>query len=353
MGQINNVIINYLSDRSRFADLINAEVYHGRQVIKPEGLTEISPVTYRKQPEKCDRKPPVRKEDREDIAMRYEDGSIYRLFLLETQETVAYNLPIRSMEYVLAQYLKQLSEITEEHKRKDNFDSVDEKFSGLNKSERLKPEYIIWLYHGSKKWDGPRRLRDMMDFGDDHDGMKDLFQDFEPLLICVEELNDTTRYKTELRELMELLNVRSDNKRLREMVNSDERFDHIDEDTLEAAAILLNAPSIWKKRRTYVNDDEGRDYNMCKALEDWAAEIRAEVIKEKDVEIEQNKVQLKQKDAQLEQKDAQLEQKDAQLEQKDAQLEQNKVQLEQNKVQIESMQIEIDKLRAQLASAAN
>ena len=51
---------------------------------------------------------------------------------------------------------------------------------------------------------------------------------------------------------------------------------------LEAAAILLNAPSIWKKRRTYVNDDKGRDYNMCKALEDWAAEIRAEVIKEKE-----------------------------------------------------------------------
>ena len=332
MGQINNVIVNYLSDRSRFADLINAEVYHGRQVIKPEGLTEISPVTYRKQPEKNGSEPPARKEDREDIAMRYEDGSIYRLFLLETQETIAYNLPLRSMEYVLAQYLKQLSEITEEHKRKEDFSSVDEKFSGIKKGERLKPEYIMWLYHGSKKWDGPRRLRDMMDFGDDHDGMKDLFQDFEPLLICVEELNDTTRYKTELRELMELLNVRSDNKRLREMVNSDERFDHIDEDTLEAAAILLNAPSIWKKRRTYVNDDEGRDYNMCKALEDWAAEIRAEVIKEKAVEIEQSKVELEQKDAQLEQKDAQI---------------------EQDKAQIERMQMEIDMLRAQLASAAN
>ena len=318
MGQINNVIVNYLSDRSRFADLINAEVYHGRQVIKPEGLTEISPATYRKQPEKCDSKPTVRKEDREDIVMRYEDGSIYRLFLLETQETIAYNLPLRSMEYVLAQYLKQLSEITEEHKRKEDFGSVDEKFSGIKKGERLKPEYIIWLYHGSKKWDGPRRLRDMMDFGDDHDGMKDLFQDFEPLLVCVEEIDDTTKYKTELRELMELLSVRSDNKRLQKVVNSDERFDHIDEDTLEAAAILLNAPSIWKKRKSYVNGDEGRDYNMCKALEDWADEIREEVIKETA---------------------AQLEQKDAQL--------------EQNKVQIESMQIEIDKLRAQLASATN
>ncbi len=101
---------------------------------------------------------------------------------------------------------------------------------------------------------------------------------------------------------------------------------------LEAAAILLNAPSIWKKRKSYVNGDEGRDYNMCKALEDWAAEIREEVIREKAVEIEQSKAELEQSKVELEQKDAQL---------------------GQNKVQIESMQIEIDKLRAQLASAVN
>ncbi len=115
---------------------------------------------------------------------------------------------------------------------------------------------------------------------------------------------------------------------------------------LEAAAILLNAPSIWEKRKSYVNDDEGRDYNMCKALEDWAAEIREEVTREKAVEIEQSKVELEQSKVQLKQKDAQLEQNKIQLEQKDAQL-------EQNKVQIESMQIEIDKLRAQLARAVN
>ncbi|MCR4945623.1 MAG: hypothetical protein K5929_01605 [Lachnospiraceae bacterium] len=94
---------------------------------------------------------------------------------------------------------------------------------------------------------------------------------------------------------------------------------------MEAAAILLNAPSIWEKRKNYVNDDEGRDYNMCKALEDWAAEIRAEVMREKAAEIEQSKVEL----------------------------EQSKVQLKQKDAKIESMQMEIDMLRAQLASAVN
>ena len=82
------MIVNYLSDRSRFADLINAEVYHGRQVIRPDGLTEISPVTYRKRPAGEDSKLPVRKENREDIVMQYEDGRIYRLFLLEAQDKI-------------------------------------------------------------------------------------------------------------------------------------------------------------------------------------------------------------------------------------------------------------------------
>ena len=78
----------YLSDRSRFADLINAEVYHGRQVIRPDGLTEISPVTYRKRSAGETDKLPVRKENREDIVMQYEDGRIYRLFLLEAQDKI-------------------------------------------------------------------------------------------------------------------------------------------------------------------------------------------------------------------------------------------------------------------------
>ncbi|MCR5119423.1 MAG: hypothetical protein K6B44_07365 [Lachnospiraceae bacterium] len=81
MGKKNNVIINYLSDKARFADMINAELYGGRQVIKPDGLTEISATTYISSSGKDEAKPPHRKERRGDLAMQYKDGSIYRIFL--------------------------------------------------------------------------------------------------------------------------------------------------------------------------------------------------------------------------------------------------------------------------------
>ena len=91
------------------------------------------------------------------------------------------------------------------------------------------------------------------------------------------------------------------------LVNEDEKFYNMDEETYETAAVLLNAPSIWRKRRKYKADMEGRTYNMCKALRDWEAEIT----EEKNKIIDEQNAQLEQKNAQLEQKDAQLEQKDA------------------------------------------
>ena len=80
MGKANNAIINYLSDKKRFADMINAELYGGRQVIKSEGLIEISATTYTKKGKDQSDRPPRRSERRGDIAMVYEDSTIYRMF---------------------------------------------------------------------------------------------------------------------------------------------------------------------------------------------------------------------------------------------------------------------------------
>jgi len=302
MGEMNNAIVCYLSDKARFADLINAEIYGGRQVIKPDGLTEISSTTYRKKARAESDDPPKRKENRGDIVMKYEDGRIYRLILMEAQDKVSYVFPLRSIEYLLAQYMKQMSEITAGHKKKEDYGSIDEKFSGINREDRLKPEYIIWLYHGEKPWDGPRTLKDMMDFGDDSDGFSSLFQDFNPHLVCVNELKTTEKYTTELRELLDLLIARPDRHTIKRLILEDDRFDRLDEDTYETASILLKAPAIWKNRKSYLSDDEGRSYNMCKALEDWEAEIRAESAEE----IQRMETQIEQKDAQIEQKDAQI-----------------------------------------------
>ena len=323
MGKMNNAVLNYLSDKRRFADLINAELYGGRQVVKKEGLTEISAATFEELGKSAEGGVPKRRERRGDLAMRYTDGAVYRIFLTEAQNKVLYVLPVKNLEYITANYKKQINTLRREHERKKDYKSVDESFSGLRKEDRLKPVYLLWLYHGERKWDGARSLKELMDFGDDHDAFGEMFQDFRPQLLCVNEMPDTGKYRTELRELMDLLRCRSDKAALQEMTERDARFEGLDEETYETASVLLNAPSIWRKRKRYMV--KGGNYNMCKAMRDWAEEIREEqgkIIKFKDEQLKRKEAQLEQKDAELEQKDAELEQKDTELEQKDAELKQ-------------------------------
>ena len=314
MGKANNAIINYLSDKKRFADMINAELYGGRQVIKPEGLTEISATTYTKKGKATSTMPPKRRERRSDLAMVYEDGAIYRMFLTEAQNKIMYVLPVRSMDYLASAYKKQLDDISREHERCDDYNSYVERFSGFNKTDKLKPVYLLWVYHGEEKWDGAESLKEIVDLGEDSDGFGRIFQDFKAHIIKINEMPDTEKYNTELKSLLDLLRIRSDKTSLRTLVNKEEMFYNMDEETYETASVLLNAPYIWRKRRKYRSDTEGRTYDMCKALRDWEAEIT----EEKNKIIDEQNAQLEQKNAQLEQQNAQLEQQNAQLEQQNA-----------------------------------
>nr|WP_296100644.1 hypothetical protein [uncultured Mediterraneibacter sp.] len=45
MGKADVNINIWLSEKKRFADLFNGVIYKGKQVIQPEDLEEISPVT--------------------------------------------------------------------------------------------------------------------------------------------------------------------------------------------------------------------------------------------------------------------------------------------------------------------
>ncbi|MCR5120206.1 MAG: hypothetical protein K6B44_11390 [Lachnospiraceae bacterium] len=324
MGKNNNCLLNYLSDKARFADMINAELYGGRQVIRPEKLTEISANTYQAVVRGDEAVPPKRQERRGDLAMKYEDGVIYRVFLAEAQDKVLYTLPLRTMDYLTATYKKQHEQIKRDHDRNNDYESISEKFSGLNKTDRLKPTYLLWLYHGEEAWDGPRKLRDMMDFGDDRDGFNRIFQDFTPHLLCINEMKDTNRYNTELKALLDMLRRRSDKKALQELVTGDKTFRLLDEETYEAASVLMNVPSLWKKRKRY--SDEGRNYDMCKALQDWEAEIR-----------EESAAEIAQKNAVIERKDEEIEQKTEELIRKNA--------------EIDSLEKRVAELEARLAAA--
>ena len=80
------------------------------------------------------------------------------------------------------------------------------------RSDRLNPVYTLCLYHGTKTWDGPRNLREMMQFGNDEerDLWEENFSDYPLRLICVNELRDTECFTTGLRELFRIMPYRND-----------------------------------------------------------------------------------------------------------------------------------------------
>lgn len=45
MGKENDVMMEYLQDNQRFADLFNGSFFQGKEVVKPEELTEASEVS--------------------------------------------------------------------------------------------------------------------------------------------------------------------------------------------------------------------------------------------------------------------------------------------------------------------
>ncbi|MCR5250517.1 MAG: hypothetical protein K6E50_07930 [Lachnospiraceae bacterium] len=270
MGKANNAINHYLSDKRRFADLFNAVLYGGKQVLDPERLTEISGTTYEDLEQRDAGKAPKRRERRNDITMRYEDGQIYRILISEAQNSVSYVLPLRNLDYLAAGYHKQYEKIKKHHDEADDYADFAERSSGMRKGERLIPLHILWVYHGERAWDGPRNFQEMLHANGSED--LDLSVFFEPRLLCINEIKDYANFQTELRLLLELLGKRNDKEELFRLVDKDERFEHLGEDTFETASVLLDTPTIWKRRKRYLSGEEREGYSMCKAIREMVEE---------------------------------------------------------------------------------
>lgn len=231
MGKEKNIMNSYLAVPERFAEFFNAVCFEGKDVICPEGLKDASEkydIALAGNPETGEN---TGTEERiRDIKKLYSGGSVLRVLAMENQNYVDYTAGLRNMQYDAMEYTGQLKFLKAKHKYKDNVDphavlkpaTSDEMLSGVSRSDMLHPAYTLWFYHGEAEWDGPRSLRDMMDFGDDSDGMSEFFHD-----------------------------------------------------TVEAMSIMLHMPEIWDNRENFMRINEEREeYDMCQGMREWLEEER-------------------------------------------------------------------------------
>jgi len=196
---------------------------------------------------------------------------------VENQSYVDYAMPYRCMEYDCLEYGRQLKELEAENRKHKRLRGMNEWLSGICKTDRLVPNVTICLYHGEEEWDGPRSLREMMDFGKDLDGMSGLFEDYSLRLFCVNECNDFEVFHTELREIFTALNYRKDRDGMRRLMEENQAYHHLDRDSVRVLSVLLKQPKIWEEREKYmIKNGETEEYDMCQALRELKEEGRIE-----------------------------------------------------------------------------
>ncbi len=284
MGKKNNVWNHYFRDKKRFADLFNGVYFHGRLVIQAEELTEISEIYAEPEANTLEEKEndgkPGKKRDRlerfRDILMTLKTGETFRLLAVENQQLVNYAMPFRCMQYDTMEYSRQLDTLRKKNEKTDDYATDAERIGKIKKIDRLTPVYTLCLYHGEEPWDGPRSLKDMMNFGKDSDGMSSYFADYPLNLYCLNEQTSFDAFQTEIKKVFQLMGFRRNKVRLQQEIINNPEYHKIDIDSLEVVSVMLDAPQIWKDRAKYIQtENEKEECDMCQAIREWIEEERS------------------------------------------------------------------------------
>ena len=257
MGEKNDVILRYLEDNARFADLMNGAVFGGIQAVDPEQLEDAS--EHYTEKEGKGRNIGYRSRTRDIIRRVRNGGSILRLVALEAQETVDYGMPLRCMNYDVQEYSRQARALQKKNEKRKGYQNASERLGRIRSMDRLLPVYTVCLYHGADPWDGPLCLSDMMQF-EKEDAFRSLFCDYPMILIRADEPMDYGAFRTSLRELLAVLPFRKDRKEMRKFIREQEAYRKLDRDTLEEIAVMTDNRKLLEKAENYRN--EKGEYNM-------------------------------------------------------------------------------------------
>lgn len=278
MGKTGNVLKHYFRDKQRFADLFNGVCFQGNSIIQAENLTDASEIYVEPEAEKTDTQEKASYLERiRDIKMKLHTGEMLQILAVENQNQVDYTMPFRCMQYDTMEYSSQLEELRKKNEAADDYESWAERACKIKKTDRIMPVYTLCFYHGEEVWDGPKSLRDMMNFGEDADSINKLFVDYPMHLYCLNEEDKFDVFHTEIKQLFKAARYRKDKRKLRQLLEEDSEYRHMDEDTLEVLSIMLNAPQLWENKEKYMNRQEEKEgYDMCQALREWAEDERRE-----------------------------------------------------------------------------
>lgn len=274
MGKIDTVTKDYMKKNSVFADAFNYFIYGGKQVIKPENLQELD-ITEIAFPFGNGDEVAVQKfRDLLKAAILMMDGNAAYLILgVENESEVKYAEPVKTGLYDFLQYSKQVQQTAGRHREaKDRRGHNDGEFlTGFYREDKLTPVITLVILFGSKRWDGPRTLQEMM--STQNPDILKCVADYKINLIepAAMGADDLEKFHSSLRAVLGFIKYSNDGDELDAFLSNERELESLD---VEAARVIKACTN------TDIEIDEKAEViNVCKAVREMnekAAEKAAE-----------------------------------------------------------------------------
>ena len=272
VGKADTLTKQYMQDAAVFADAFNYLIYNGEQVIQPEQLHAVDTTELASLYGSSNESAQIQVyRDVLKYVTAMEDGeNAYLILGIENQSKIHYAMPVRNMLYDALQYNAQIRAATKVRRgeKKTDKHKDDEFLSGFRKTDKLLPVITLVVYFGSKSWDAPKSLFDMLSVRDGR--VLSYVADYklnllEPLSMSDE---DIAKLKTDLKNVFYYIKYSNEKDKLRELVTADDSFRELRRSTVE----MLNEVTNSKLK---ISETE-ETVDMCKAIQDIRNEGRAE-----------------------------------------------------------------------------
>ena len=265
MGQSNAAVRQWMGNPKRFADLFNATVFNGKQVIQPEELEPVDGEEDILLTDKNGKKQEVHRY--RDIVMKWKKDAVLILLACENQAKVHYAMSVRNMLYDSLSYVGQIQRMWNKNVEKM---TTAEFLSKFRKDDRLIPVLTLVFYYDVDQWDGSKDLYGMLQWSEDEKKntvLKEYVPNYRINLIDAGNLEHLERFKSDLQEVLGMIQCRGDKESLLKYINDrKEYFQNVDEETYYVIREFLHSERMLKEN---IEKSQGKEtVDMCKALED-------------------------------------------------------------------------------------
>ena len=259
MGQKDYAQNDYFNDKVRLADVCNGILFKGKECIRAEDIEEMNPdIVYQdKDKEKLRKTIPDK--------MCFWKGIYLSVLALENQSMVDYSMVFRTMKTEALSYEKQWRALEREHRiqgligKKDNL-----AWNRQAKEARFVPVILIIIYYGmDKAWDGAKCLYDMLTMDKE---LEPYVSNYKMNLFDYHDYEDFSFFKTENRELFEVLSCAKDEKKMDQLLRGNlERYRNLAADAVE---VIFKLTGIDLNILENIRKDGMEEVDMCKAWDD-------------------------------------------------------------------------------------